>query len=165
MLSVFDVFVVVVGSYALLKVLRTVGEAALSVSSRREAALPNTRGWWVLTVSLGRCEEGREGIIGSDVAMVDCSAGDDEKVGGAGCDIKVDIMGETCRTRARARWAQTEAVWRGTSAFLGRQVQRPYLLMYSKQVSGQAMAVLLFRLCVLRAVSSRSKTSRGPCCF
>lgn len=54
MLSVLDVFVVVLGSYALLKVLRTVGEAALSVSRRNEAPLPNTRGWWVLTVNLGR---------------------------------------------------------------------------------------------------------------
>ena len=45
MLSVFDVFVVVVGSYALLKVLRTVGETALRVSSRNEAPLPKTRGW------------------------------------------------------------------------------------------------------------------------
>ena len=99
MLSVFDVFVVVVGSYALLKVLRTVGETALSVSRRNEAPLPKMRGWWVLTVSLGRCD-GREGIIGSEVAMVDCSAGDDEKVGGAGCDDIVEsIMGETCRTR------------------------------------------------------------------
>jgi len=44
-LSVLEVFVVVVGSYALLKVLRTVGEAALSVSRRNEAALPKTRGW------------------------------------------------------------------------------------------------------------------------
>lgn len=84
------------GSYALLKVLRTVGETALSVSRRNEAALPKTRGWWVLTVSLGRCE-GREGIIGSEVAMVDGSAGDDEKVGGA--DIVDSIMRETCRTR------------------------------------------------------------------
>lgn len=44
-LSVLDVFVVVVGSYALLKVLRTVGEAALRVSRRSEAPFPKTRGW------------------------------------------------------------------------------------------------------------------------
>lgn len=98
-LRVLEVFVVVFGSYALLKVLRTVGDAALRVSSRREAPFPKTRGWWVLTDSLGRCE-GRVGIIGSEVAMVDCSAGDDEKVGGAGWDDIVEsIMGETCRTR------------------------------------------------------------------
>jgi hypothetical protein len=90
-LRVLDVFVVVLGSYALLKVLRTVGETALSVSRRNEAPLPNTRGWWVLTVSLGRCE-GREGIIGSEVAMVDCSAGDDESVVGVGCDDIESIM-------------------------------------------------------------------------
>ena len=91
MLRVLDVFVVVLGSYALLKVLRTVGETALSVSRRNEAPLPNTRGWWVLTVSLGRCE-GREGIIGSEVAMVDCSAGDDESAVGVGCDDIESIM-------------------------------------------------------------------------
>ena len=97
--NVLDVFVVVVGSYALLNVLRTVGDAALSVSSLNDAPLPKMRGWWVLTVSLGRCE-GREGIIGSEVAMVDCRAGDDEKVGGAGCDDIVEsIMGETCRAQ------------------------------------------------------------------
>ena len=43
--SVLDVFVVVVGSYALLKVLRTVGDTALSVSRRNEAPLPKMRGW------------------------------------------------------------------------------------------------------------------------
>ena len=43
--NVFDVFVVVVGSYALLNVLRTVGDAALSVSSRNDAPLPKMRGW------------------------------------------------------------------------------------------------------------------------
>jgi hypothetical protein len=100
-LRVFEVFVVVVGSYALLKVLRTVGEAALRVSRRSEAALPKMRGWWVLTVSFGRCE-GREGIIGSEVAMADCRAGDEEKEGGAGCDDIVEsIMGETCRSSRR----------------------------------------------------------------
>ena len=98
LLRCVEVFVVVVGSYALLKVLRTVGEAALRVSRRSEAALPKMRGWWVLTVSLGRSEE-RAGIIGSEVAMVDCRAGDDEKAGGAGWDDIVEsIMGETCRT-------------------------------------------------------------------
>ena len=96
-LRVLDVFVVVLGSYALLKVLRTVGEAALRVSRRSEAPLPKTRGWWVLTVSFGRCDR-REGIIGSEVAMADGSAGDDEKVGGAGCCDIAAIMGETCRS-------------------------------------------------------------------
>ncbi len=110
--EVADVFVVVLGSYALEKVLRTVGETALRVSSRSEAPLPKTRGWVVLMLSFGRCE-GRAGIIGSEVAMVVCSAGDDEKEGGAGCaDIVESIMRETCRTREQGGRRQ-EAVWRG----------------------------------------------------
>jgi hypothetical protein len=44
-LDVLEVFVVVLGSYALEKVLRTVGETALSVSSRKLAPLPKMRGW------------------------------------------------------------------------------------------------------------------------
>lgn len=105
--------VVVLGSYALLKVLRTVGEAVLSVSRRREAPLPKTRGWWVLTESLGRCD-GREGIIGSEVAMEGGSAGDDWKLAGAGCcDIADIIMCKTWRWRSGWAQAQTEAVWRG----------------------------------------------------
>ena len=124
MLSVFDVFVVVVGSYALLKVLRTVGETALSVSRRNEAPLPKMRGWWVLTVSLGRCD-GREGIIGSEVAMEGGSAGDDWKLAGAGCcDIADIIMCKTWRGRSGWAQAQTEAVWRGRQPSLARCTRR-----------------------------------------
>lgn len=66
-------------SYALEKVLRTVGETAESRSSRRLAHLPGMRGCSVLMQSLGRCdcEAARGGIIGSEVvAMV--SRADDE---------------------------------------------------------------------------------------
>lgn len=66
-------------SYALEKVLRTVGETAESRSSRRLAHLPGMRGCSVLMQSLGRCdcEVVRGGIIGSEVvAMV--SRADDE---------------------------------------------------------------------------------------
>lgn len=114
MLSVLDVFVVVLGSYALLKVLRTVGETALSVSRRNEAPLPNTRGWWVLTVNLGRCE-GREGIIGSEVAMVDCSAGDGESVVGVGCD-DIDSIMRALETLSQV--GRRQAVWRGSVSLL-----------------------------------------------
>jgi hypothetical protein len=119
-LRVFEVLVVVLGSYALLKVLRTVGEAVLSVSRRREAPLPKTRGWWVLTDSLGRCD-GREGIIGSEVAMEGGSAGDDWKLAGAGCCDIADII--MCKTW-RSGWAQTEAVWRRRQPSLARCTRR-----------------------------------------
>ena len=154
-------FVVVVGSYALLKVLRTVGETALSVSRRNEAPLPKMRGWWVLTVSLGRCD-GREGIIGSEVAMVDCSAGDDEKVGGAGCDDIVEsIMGETCRTREPGGRRQRQCGG-DPSAFSG-QVQRSYLLMDTSGLYWRCISrvVMSSRYCVLRMSSTRHRSLRG----
>lgn len=59
-----------------MKVLRTVGEAALSVSRRRLAPFPRMRGCSVLMDSFGRAGPWRGGgIIGSDVVMVDM-AGD-----------------------------------------------------------------------------------------
>lgn len=51
-----------------------------------------------MTDNLGRCD-GREDIIGSEVAMVDCSAGDDENVGGAGCDEMVESI--MCESRGQ----------------------------------------------------------------
>ncbi len=56
-------------SWALEKVLRTVGETALRTSRRRLVAFPRMRGCWVLMDSLGRWESGRC-IIGSEAAMV-----------------------------------------------------------------------------------------------
>lgn len=86
-------------------------------------------------MSFGRCE-GREGIIGSEVAMVDGSAGDDEKVGGAGCGDIAAIMWEEACCSGEARWAQTEAVWRGSVSLPG-QVQSSYLLtVWMRQASG-----------------------------
>jgi|TARA_R110002003_G_scaffold41_2_gene2798 hypothetical protein len=74
------------------KVLILVGETALSVSSRRLAPLPKLRGVEVLTESLGRCETGPRGIIGSEVVMVGAGAGDGAYEGGIECDMAVSIM-------------------------------------------------------------------------
>jgi hypothetical protein len=53
-------------------VLRTVGDTALSVSSRRLAAFPRMRGCSVLMDSFGREDEGRGGgiIIGSEEVVI-----------------------------------------------------------------------------------------------
>lgn len=158
-LSVLEVLVVVVGSYALLKVLRTVGETVLSVSRRNEAALPKTRGWWVLTVNLGRCD-GREGIIGSEVAMVDCSAGDDAKTGGVGCDIVESII---CRG-ARARWAQTGSV-AGSVSLLGWAGAAGGLLMDVCAGRCAGIAGLVLRDLVYECCYARVKACAGPRCF
>jgi hypothetical protein len=73
-------------SYALEKVLRTVGDTALRVSRRRLAPLPRMRGCSVLMESLGRGGAWRGGIIGSEVVILDMA--DD-----CGCDgCRVDSI-------------------------------------------------------------------------
>lgn len=71
--------------------LRTVGETAESRSSLRLAAFPGMRGCSVLMESLGRCETGRGGIIGSWVVAMVSRAGDG-KVSGTGAWARVDSI-------------------------------------------------------------------------
>jgi len=81
------------------KVLRTVGETALRVSSRRLVEpLPKVRDCWVSRESLGRWGRAAGwGIKGSEVVMVRGSRG--RYVGGIECDIVDSIM----RTGGRVR--------------------------------------------------------------
>lgn len=81
--------------YALEKVLMWVGETALSVSSRREAPFPKLRGWEVLTDSLGRCETGGRGNIGSEVVMSGGGAGDGGSEGGMDWEMASIMCGGT----------------------------------------------------------------------
>lgn len=102
--------------------MRTVGETALKVSSRRLAPLPKERVCWVSMWSLGRCRPaGRGGIIGRAVAMVGGGAGDGTKAAGIECDIVDSIM------RA-ADGPRDGGEQRGRAVFWGPRVRRGCLV-------------------------------------
>jgi hypothetical protein len=102
-------------------------------------------------VSLGRCE-GREGIIGSEVAMVDCSAGDDEKAGGAGCDdIAESIMRETCGC-SRAGGRRQRQCGGDPSAFSGPSAGWSYLLIYTRAGVWRAYGGVMSACVLLRVL-------------
>jgi len=133
------------GSYALEKVLRTVGETALRVSSRRLEPLPKVRTCWVSRWSLGRWASWgwRGAIMGSEVVVM-MWAGSREAIAGAmGCDIVDSIMrtdrdaappsdrdggSSTDKGRARRGAVSTLWEWSGAAGMLAARVARSYLL-------------------------------------